>query len=217
MNVNTYNQKGEEIGQTRLPKEVFDVKLNPDLLHQVIVSQSANRRQGTVQTKDRSEVRGGGKKPWRQKGTGRARHGSIRSPIWVGGGATFGPRKEKNYKKIIPEKMRKEALLMVLSSKAKQKFLIVLENLKIDKIKTKEIAEIFKNLKCQGQSILLAIKDKNIFLSARNIEKVKVIEPRNLNALDVLSCKYLITTKEGIKEIEKTFIGNSKFKNQNAK
>jgi len=144
MLVNAYNQKGEEIGKTELPKEIFEVGLNSDLVYQVVLSQTANRRQVLAKTKDRSEVRGGGRKPWRQKGTGRARHGSIRSPIWKGGGVTFGPTTEKVFKKIIPKKMRRKALFMVLSAKAKENLILVLDKLEIEKPKTKSMIDIFE-------------------------------------------------------------------------
>ena len=131
MKADLYNQEGKKMdAEVLLPKEIFEVPLNSDLVYQVAVSQNSNRRQKTAKTKDRSEVRGGGKKPWRQKGTGRARHGSNRSPIWVGGGVTFGPNLEKNFKKIVPKKMRRKALFMVLSEKAKNNFIIVLEDLR---------------------------------------------------------------------------------------
>ena len=126
MKINLYNQKGEKVGKTDLPDEIFNVEINSDLLHQVIVSQMANKRQSSAHTKDRGDVSGGGKKPWRQKGTGRARHGSRRSPIWVGGGVTFGPKSEKNYKKTIPQKMKRKALFMALSSKVNDDELILL-------------------------------------------------------------------------------------------
>jgi len=129
MNIKLYNQKREEIGKTKLPDEIFEVQMNPDLVRQVAVSQISNKRQKTAKTKDRSEVRGGGKKPWRQKGTGRARHGSIRSPLWKGGGVTFGPNLEKVFKKVIPKKMRRKALFMVLSSKVKDDCLFILDEL----------------------------------------------------------------------------------------
>ena len=129
MKVSVYNQEGKEVGKVLLPKEIFEVKVNPDLVHQVVVCQMANRRQPIAHTKDRGEVRGGGRKPWSQKGTGRARHGSIRSPLWIGGGVTFGPRKEKIFKKKIPKKMRRKALFMVLSGKAKENLLLVLDKL----------------------------------------------------------------------------------------
>src|SRR3989344_4067362 len=126
MKVDLYNQNGEVAGSVNLPKEIFEVKFNADLVHQIAVSQMANKRQVSAHTKIRSEVRGGGKKPWRQKGTGRARHGSIRSPLWRGGGITFGPRNDKVYEKDIPKKMRRKALLMALSQKAKNSQLVVL-------------------------------------------------------------------------------------------
>ena len=127
MKVKLYNQNKEEAGQVELPKEIFELKINSDLVHQVVLSQQSNRRQNTASTKGRGEVRGGGKKPWRQKGTGRARHGSIRSPLWRGGGVTFGPTTEKNYKKIIPKKIKRKAVLQVLSAKARENLVLVLD------------------------------------------------------------------------------------------
>ena len=208
MLVNTYNQKGEKIGQTRLPSEIFDVKVNPDLVHQVVVSQLANRRRVIAATKGRGEVRGGGRKPWRQKGTGRARHGSIRSPLWRGGGVTFGPRKERVFKKRIPKKMRRKALLMALSGKVKNNFLILLDKLKIEKPKTKLMAEILKKLPCKENSTLIALPeyDRNIILAAGNLPQVDTLWARNLNALDLLIFKYLVMPKESIKVIKETFL-----------
>lgn len=208
MLVDVYNLQGEKTGQTRLPKEIFGLEMNSDLVHQVVVSQMSNRRQGTVQTKDRGDVSGGGKKPWRQKGTGRARHGSNRSPIWKGGGVTFGPQKEKNYQKTIPVKMRKKALLMVLSEKAKNGMLVVMEELKAEKGKTKEIFNILKKMPCFKKSILIALpeNDKKIVLASRNIPKTKTMEARELNALDALNHQYLIIPKESIKVMEKVLL-----------
>ncbi len=208
MLVNTYNQKGEKIGQTRLPSEIFDVKINPDLTHQVIVSQMANRRKVIAHTKTRAEVRGGGRKPWRQKGTGRARHGSIRSPLWRGGGVTFGPRKERIFKKKINKKTKKLALFMALSGKIKNNLLILLDKLKIEKPKTKEMTEILKKLPCKNESSLIALPelDKNLILAARNLPGVQTIQAKDLNALDLLSFKYLIMPKDSIKVIKETFL-----------
>jgi len=151
MKVNSYNQQGEEKGTGQLPKDVFEVEMNSDLVHQAMVSQSSNRRQGTAHTKDRGDVSGGGKKPWRQKGTGRARHGSNRSPIWKGGGVTFGPRNEKVYLKIVPKKIRRKALKMVLSSKVENKQFILLDELKLTGTKTKEMADILKKMPCYNK------------------------------------------------------------------
>lgn len=207
MKLPVYNQEGKEIGSTLLPKEIFDVKMNSDLLHQVVVSQMANRRQISAHTKDRSEVRGGGRKPWRQKGTGRARHGSIRSPLWKGGGVTFGPRKDKVFKKEIPVKIRRKALFMVLSEKVRKNLLVILDELKIDKIKTKEMVEILQKLPCKKSClIVLPNYEKKLILSARNIPGVSTIEARNLNVLDLLSSKYLLALKDTTKIIKETFI-----------
>jgi len=218
-----YNQQGKEIGQTLLPKEIFDVKINPDLVHQVVVSQLANRRKVIAHTKGRGEVRGGGRKPWRQKGTGRARHGSIRSRLWRGGGVTFGPTKERVFKKRIPKKMRRKALLMVLSGKIKNNLLILLDKLKIEKPPkenlrfptgqaktklTKQMVEILEKLPCKNESTLIALPeyDRNIILAARNLPEVDTLWARNLNALDLLIFKYLVMPKESIKVIKETFL-----------
>jgi len=208
-----YNQKGEERGTVLLPKNIFEVKINNDLIHQVVLSQSANRRQVLAHTKDRSEVSGGGRKPWRQKGTGRARHGSIRSPIWRGGGVTFGPTKGRVFSKRIPKKMKRKALLMALSAKASESLIIVLDKMEIEKPKTKEMAGLLKLLRSkiknldQGSAlIILSEKDKNVFLSARNIPALKTMEAKNMNVLDLLSFKYLIMSKPSIKVIQETFL-----------
>jgi len=208
MKISVYNQEGKEEGQVLLPREIFDIKMNPDLVHQVVVSQMANQRKPTAHTKDRGEVRGGGKKPWQQKGTGRARHGSIRSPIWKGGGVTFGPTNERVFTKTIPIKMRRNALFMVLSSKVKDNLLIILDELKVEGIKTKIIFQILNNLSSKNQSCLIALPkiEKKLVLSVRNIPNVKTIESRNLNVLDLLSFKYLILPKSSIKTIKETFL-----------
>jgi len=208
MLIDTYDQTGKKIGQTLLPKEIFEVPINPDLVHQVVVSQMANRRKVIANTKTRAEVRGGGRKPWRQKGTGRARAGSIRSPLWRGGGVTFGPRKERVFKKRVAKKMRRKALFMVLSAKAKENLLILLDKLKLEKPKTKLMAEILKKLPSKEKSSLIALPeiDKNLILAARNIPKVETIQAKDLNCLDLLSFKYLIMPKESIKVIKETFL-----------
>ena len=208
MKVAVYNQQGKEAGEVTLPKEIFEVPMNTDLLHQVVVSFGSNMRQGTAHTKNRGEVRGGGRKPWRQKGTGRARHGSTRSPIWKGGGVSGGPRNEKNWEKDIPKKMKRKALFMVLSEKAKHNLVVVLDNMDMEKPKTKAMNEMIKKLPAGKSSRLVAYSDGNakIFMAARNITKTGVSETRNLNVVDVLNYKYLLISKDGIKELEKTFV-----------
>jgi len=207
MKVDLYNQNGETSGSVTLPKEIFEVKFNADLVHQVAISLAANKRQNSAHTKTRGEVRGGGKKPWRQKGTGRARHGSNRSPIWRGGGITFGPRNERVYEKDVPKKMRRKALFMVLSEKARSNQLVILDKIELEKGKTKEMSTILHKLPCSRQSVLIATSNynKRIFLAARNIKKILIDEARNLNVLDLLNSKYLLLTKDSIKSIENTF------------
>src|SRR3990167_10958145 len=145
MELPLYNQNAEQVGAVNLADDVFGLPMNKDLLYQVTTSQMSNQRQVIAHAKGRGEVRGGGKKPWRQKGTGRARHGSIRSPIWKGGGATFGPTKEVNFKKKVSKKMASKALFVALSSKARDKQLLVVDGIKLQNPKTKEMAVLFKN------------------------------------------------------------------------
>jgi large subunit ribosomal protein L4 len=208
MLIKCYDQNGKVISQIRLPAEVFGLKINPDLVHQVLVLQLANRRKRLAKVKTRAEVRGGGRKPWRQKGTGRARVGSIRSPLWRGGGVVFGPRKERKFKKKIPKKMRRKALLMVLSGKAKEGLLILVDKLKLDQPKTKLMKKILEKLPCKEESCLIALPqyDRNLVLATRNLPEVDTIWARNLNVLDLLSYKYLLLPKEALKLIKETFI-----------
>lgn len=223
MKTKVYNQEGKETGEMTLPKEIFAVPMNADLVHQVMISQTANQRQVSAHTKNRGEVRGGGRKPWRQKGTGRARAGSTRGPIWKGGGVSGGPRNDKNYERTIPQKMRRKALYMVLSEKVKNNLLVVLDAMSMsrsqsdrgssmaspsgEKPSTKAMAMMIKKLPAGSASRLIAYNngDKKIFLAARNMAKTGVSETRNLNVVDLLNYKYMVVSKEGIKEIEKTF------------
>ncbi len=208
MKVNLYNQKKEKVKQIDLPKEIFDVEVNPNLVHQVIVSQASNKRQKSAHAKTRNEVRGGGRKPWRQKGTGRARHGSNRSPIWKGGGVTFGPRNEKNYEKTIPDKMRKKALFMVLSGKLKDSEIIFVDDINPGDSKTKSMKKIMDNFSMDSKSslILCPKQDKNIIMGARNIPKTETMSAKDINALDLLSFKFLIIPEESIQVIKETFL-----------
>lgn len=218
--INLYNQKAEMIGKSDLPEAVFGIKSNADLLHQVLTAQLANTRQPLAHVKDRSEVRGGGKKPWKQKGTGRARHGSIRSPIWTGGGVTFGPRKEKSYKVKINKKQKKKAIFMALSSKVKDNEIALLDALDVGEIKTKNMAGILrvfsKNIwnddYLKKTLIIIPKSDKKISLSTRNIINTKVLTANSLNIYDLLSYKYVIMPKEAVEVIEKTYKINSKIK-----
>ena len=208
MKADIYNQEGKKLETMTLPKEIFDVKFNADLVHQIMVSLSANKRQISAHAKMRGEVRGGGIKPRPQKGSGRSRHGSIRSPLWKGGGVTHGPRNDRIFAKEMPKKMRRKALLMVLSEKAKNNQLVILDKIELVKGKTKEMAKTLQSLPCSKDRTLIALPDydKKIFLAARNINKTTIDDARNLNVLDLLNSKYLLLTKESIKTIEKTFV-----------
>ncbi|MFA5087245.1 MAG: 50S ribosomal protein L4 [Candidatus Paceibacterota bacterium] len=190
-----------------LPKAIFGVPMNANLVHQIITSQLANRRQNIAHTKNRADVSGGGIKPWKQKGTGRARHGSIRSPLWIGGGVALGPRNDKILSKTIPQKMKRKALMMVLSSKANDGYLIVSDEISITEAKTKKAIEFLNQNSVYGESCLIALEkmDKNIILAMRNIPRVATIQAKDLNCLDLLSHRYLIISKKGIEEIKKTF------------
>lgn len=207
-----YNQEAEKVGKVSLPDSVFGVSMNKDLLYQVVTSQMGNKRQITAHTKDRGEVRGGGKKPWKQKGTGRSRHGSIRSPIWKGGGVTFGPRKERIFKTKINKKMARKALFVVLSSKVKDKELTVIDSVELKNWKTKEMAGVISKISglfpVKHGSLLLVTPGKlgdTIERVARNIPKVDIMEAKNLNALDVAARKNLLVFKEALDVIKKNF------------
>lgn len=207
-----YNQKGEKAGIFDLPREIFGVKLNSDLVHQVMVSQMSNKRSGTAHTKTRGEVSGGGKKPWRQKGTGRARHGSIRSPLWRHGGTTFGPRNEKNYKKKIDKKAKRKALFMVLSQKAEDNEIFIVDSLELSVPKTKEMFNLIKNVvkNQQNKSLLVAApsNDQNVMRAAANLKNVLFLNAANLNVLDLLSKKNILLTPDSVETIKKTFLSS---------
>jgi len=204
METKIYNQKGEESGKIELPAKIFGLSWNDTLVHQVVVSMQANKRTPVAHAKGRSEVSGGGKKPWKQKGTGRARHGSSRSPIWKGGGVTHGPLSEKNYTKKINKKMKQKAFFVALSRKLEDNEILFLDKVDLNKAKTKEAVGVLKSLsKIKGfeklttkkkNAALVAMSTKNIdtTLSFRNISGVGVGEIKNLNLLDILSSKYLI-------------------------
>jgi len=197
------NKEGEVADEIELPEKVFNVPLNKDLLWQVIVSYLANQRKNIAHTKTRAEVRGGGKKPWRQKGLGRARHGSIRSPIFIKGGITFGPRKERIFKKKINKKMKKKALLMVLSEKFKNKLLKIVDDLKIEDGKTKTMKNFLKKLGVE-KSVLIVLPEKNekVKRASRNLPKVKTVILKDLNPLLLLQYRYLLLPKEAIDKIK---------------
>ena len=208
MQVKLYNKSGEETGVIELPSALFAMKWNAELVRQVIDTMRANRRTPVAHVKDRSEVRGGGKKPWRQKGTGRARHGSTRSPIWVGGGVTHGPNKNRNLKKLLNKKMAKKALFTVLSAKARDEEVIVVEGMQFKDAKTKSAALLFSALarhdslarmaKGNGVLVALAPREESTVRAMRNIPFVQVAEMRNLNAYDVMQYKYILFQKEAL-------------------
>ncbi len=212
MKQSVYNQKGEEVGKAELPAEIFDLALNKILVHQAVVAQMSNARKTIAHTKDRSERRGGGRKPWKQKGTGRARHGSIRSPIWRGGGISFGPTKERVFTKKINKKMKQKALFMALSSKVRDNEMILLDKLEIAEIKTKAMTDILNNLKnnlkkdlTKSVLIVLPKTDLNIIRANNNIPKTKTIRADSLNVLDVLNYKYFLILQDSIDVIKKTY------------
>ncbi|HET8575383.1 MAG TPA: 50S ribosomal protein L4 [Candidatus Paceibacterota bacterium] len=217
MEVKTYNQEGKETGKIALSDEVFGLPWNGDLVHQVLTSMQSNARINLAHTKDRSEVSGGGKKPWRQKGTGRARHGSTRSPIWVGGGITHGPRKEENFKKKINKKMKTKALFTVLSAKLRDNEILFAEGVEFAEPKTTEAKNMLLAWgKALGHDNVLSKKrnsvkvvtfggDEKFFKSFRNFGNVDISELRNMNIQTVLSHKYLVITdpKESVDFLER--------------
>jgi len=206
--IKVFNQEGKEVSELKLNEAIFGLPWNADLVHQAVRAAMANKRQILASTKTRSEVSGGGKKPWRQKGTGRARHGSIRSPLWKGGGVTFGPTSERNFKLKINKKMARKAFLTGLSAKAKDNEILIIDDLKLSAPKTKEMAEIMKNFPKIKNGLLVLPSfakasegkmENNILRKAgRNLPNLGIINMDNLNILDILKYKHLIFTKEGI-------------------
>ncbi|MCX6745018.1 MAG: 50S ribosomal protein L4 [Candidatus Parcubacteria bacterium] len=208
LKVKVYNIEGKEVEELKLDSDVFGVEINSALVHQVVEAQRANARLTLAHTKTKGEVRGGGRKPWRQKGTGRARHGSTRSPLWIGGGVTFGPRTDRNYSQKINKKMKKRALYMGLSDKVNENQMFVVDKLELPEIKTQKLVKILTKLpgkEAKSTLIVLAANDKNIIKSAQNLPKVKTILADSLNILDILQYKYLLVDKEGIKKIITTY------------
>ncbi len=205
--VTLFNIQGEQVGETELSDDVFGTEVRHDILHRAIVNYLANQRQGTANTLTRAEVAGGGRKPWRQKGTGRARHGSIRSPLWRKGGVTFGP-KPRSFKTTMPKKLKRFALKSALSAKVVGNELILLDSLSMEVPKTKEMVSILKNLKADKKSlIVIAAKDENIEKSARNIPGVKAIHVNTLNVYDILNHDNLIMTKDAARRVEEVYAG----------
>ena len=203
--VNVYDMSGKEVDSLELSNDIFGVEVNEHVLYEAVKNQLANKRQGTQSTKTRAEVRGGGKKPWRQKGTGRARHGSSRSPIWVGGGVTFGP-KPRDYSYKLPKKVKRLALKSALSSKVEDKEIIVLDDLKLEEIKTREIKNILANLNASKKAVIVMDeKDDVIVKSAKNIPNVVTLTVNTLNVYDILNSDSFIITKDAVKKVEEVF------------
>jgi len=203
--VNVYNILGEQVGEMELSDNVFGVEINHDALYHVIKNHLANRRQGTQSAKTRAEVRGGGRKPWRQKGTGRARQGSIRSPQWTGGGIVFAP-KPRDYSYRVPKKVRRLAIKSALSSKVLENKIIVLDQLTLDQPKTKEMAKILENIKANKKAlIVMEEKNENVIKSARNISNVQTTLVNTLNAYDIMKYDSFIITQDAVKKVEEVF------------
>ncbi|MFH1946979.1 MAG: 50S ribosomal protein L4 [Candidatus Magasanikbacteria bacterium] len=202
--VKLYNQEGKEAGSIDLNDDVFGLKIKNSVVHQVYTAIMANARESWADTKNKGEVRGGGRKPWKQKGTGRARHGSIRSPLWVGGGVTFGPLSIRNYKQKINKKMNKLAVKMCLSDKVLNELLIVLEDINVDG-KVKEMVKLRKELPGQGKTTLFLAPDNNekVNLASRNVVRLDMQQAKDVNVVDLLHHKFIITTKKGLEVLEK--------------
>ena len=203
--VGVYNMKGDKTGSMDISDDIFGVKVNEHALHMAVVQYLANQRQGTKGTKTRSEVRGGGRKPWRQKGTGRARQGSIRSPQWTGGGVVFAP-KARDYSIKLNKKQKRLALKSALSSKVQNGKFIVLDSLSFPEIKTKEMIQVCKNLNAEeGALVVLDSVDKNVILSARNIPGLKTAGVNTINVYDILKHDTFVVTKEAVTKLQEVY------------
>ena len=203
--VDVYNMQGKKVSDVELSAAVFGIEPNENVVHSVLVNYLANQRQGTQSTKTRAEVRGGGRKPWRQKGTGRARQGSIRAPQWIKGGIALGP-KPRSYKYTVNKKERRLAIKSLLSSKVLENELTVVDAFNFDTIKTKQMVNALTNLKVEGKTlIVLADKNENVQKSARNIENVKTLQVNTINVYDLLKYKNLVLTLDTVKKLEEVY------------
>ncbi len=202
--VSVFNMDGKEVGKIDLNDAVFGVEVNEHLVHQAVQQQLANNRQGTQKAKTRSEVSGGGRKPWRQKGTGHARQGSTRSPQWTGGGVVFAPV-PRDYTQKMNKKEKRAAIRSALTSRVNEQKLIVLDELKLNEIKTKEFAKVMKNLEVEKALVVVKDNDANVFASARNIPTVKTTLTNTINVFDILKYNTVILTKDAVSEIEEVF------------
>ena len=203
-NVSVYNIEGKEVGSIELNDAVFGVEVNEHLVHMAVVNQLANNRQGTQSAKTRSEVSGGGRKPWRQKGTGHARQGSTRSPQWTSGGVVFAP-KPRDYSFKMNKKEKRIALLSALSSKVADNKIVVLDAFNLDEVKTKKFAEVMSNLKVDKALVVIEGENKNVVLSGRNIPTVKVSATNEINTYDVLKYETLVVTKAAVEKLEEVY------------
>jgi len=200
-----YNMEGASVGEIELKEEVFGIEVNKDALYQVTRMQLANKRQGTQSTLTRAEVRGGGAKPWRQKGTGRARHGSTRSPIWVKGGVAFAP-KPRDYSYSVPKKIRRLAMKSALSSKVQENSIIVMDSLELPEAKTKQMVKVLNNLKVDDKALLVIPKrDETVERAARNLPNVKLAFVNTLNVLDILKYDRFIITQDAARLVEEVY------------
>ncbi len=206
MNVKVFNQNGEEVGTVDLKPELFDIEPNEAVVHQYIVNLLARRRQGNASTRGRSEVRGGGRKPWRQKGTGRARAGTIRSPLWRGGGIVFGP-KPRSYGSNMPRKMKRLAIRSVFSDKARSERIKVLDKIELDQIKTKAVVGMMTRLDLDGKKCLVLDEGRNdkLAMSCRNLPKVQYRRAALANGYDLLNADYVLITKAGLDKVHEVF------------
>ena len=202
--VTVYNMEGKEVGTAELSDSIFGVEINEHLVHMAVLQQLANNRQGTQKAKTRSEVSGGGRKPWRQKGTGHARQGSTRSPQWTGGGVVFAPT-PRDYSFKLNKKEKQAALKSVLTDKVQNDALVVVDELKLDEIATKEFAKVMKNLNVENGLVVLADNDQNVVLSARNMAEVNTEVVNAINVYDILSAGKLVLTKDALSKIEEVY------------
>ena len=203
-NVTVYNMEGNEVGTMELNDAVFGVEINEHLVHLAVVRQLANKRQGTQKAKTRSEVSGGGRKPWRQKGTGHARKGSIRAPQWTGGGVVFAPV-PRDYEVKMNKKERRAALKSALTSKVQDNKLVVVDSLALAEVKTKEMQRVLTNLKAEKALVITASDDKNVVLSARNIADVQTATVNTMNVYDVMKHNTVVVTKDAVASIEEVY------------